>query len=223
MLTSRQKSHLALAAIAGTLLLTGGVAWFFDLHEIGPRLVRSWGAAGMIGYVLLIMLLGGFGVPPVLFIMPAVAVWPLPIALGVSLSGGLGASVVGFFLSRYCLRETVEPRIPEKIARYEHRLETHGFSTVLVLRLLFYLFPPINWMLGISAIPLRIFVAATLLGMIPGTVAYTLTGKGALAFVKELGPLQGAGLIGLAAAGLWLWFRWATEDSPAGPSDDIGD
>jgi uncharacterized membrane protein YdjX (TVP38/TMEM64 family) len=223
MLTSRQKSNLALAAIAGTLLLTGAVAWFLDLHEIGPGLVRSWGVAGMIGYALLIMLLGGLGVPPVLFIVPAVAFWPLPIALAVSLCGGLGASVVGFFLSRYCLRETVEPRIPEKIARYEHRLETHGFSTVLVLRLLFYLFPPINWMLGISAIPLPVFTAATLLGIIPGTVAYTLTGKGALAFVKGLGLLQGAGLIGLTAAGLWLWFRWATGDSPSDPPDDIGD
>jgi uncharacterized membrane protein YdjX (TVP38/TMEM64 family) len=214
MMTPTRKCQLAVAAIVTTLILSGVIMWAFDLDEIGPGLVESWGWVAMIGYALLMMILGGLGVPPVIFIVPSVAFWSVPEALVITLTGGFGASAVGFFLSRYGLRETLEPRIPQKIARYEHRLETHGFSTVLVLRLLFYLFPPINWMLGISGIPAPVFFGATLLGILPGTLVYVLTGKGVLAFLKSLGPVQFAALLVLAAVGLWAWFRWAT-----GPDD----
>jgi uncharacterized membrane protein YdjX (TVP38/TMEM64 family) len=151
------------------------------------------------------------GVPPVVLMVPTVEVWPFWISLIISLCGGLGASVTGFILSRYFFREKVAPRIPAKIARYEHRLETHGFSTVLVLRLLFYLFPPINWMLGISAIPLSVFVSATLLGMLPGTLVYLLTSKGLFAFLGMLSLWQILLLVGVAGCGLVLWWRWATQ------------
>lgn len=209
-MTSTQKTHIALAAIAVTLVVSGGVAWIYDLHEIGPRLIRSWGWAAIVGYTLLIMVLGGLGVPPVIFMVPTAVFWPLPMAIIMSFTGGLGAASTGFFLSRTCLRETVEPKIPEKISQYEHRLETHGFSTVLVMRLLFYLFPPINWMLGISAIPFRIFMAGTLIGMIPGTLVYVLTGRGVFGFIAELGTVTQISLLSLGGIGLLLWFRWAT-------------
>lgn len=163
----------------------------------------------MIGHVLLIILLGGLGVPPVLFMVPSVAIWPFPVALGISLTGGLGSAVAGFFLSRYCLRETVEPRIPEKIAQYEHRLETHGLSTVLILRLLFYLFPPINWMLGISAISPAVFIGATVVGMIPGTFVYLMTGKGVIGLLTALTLWQSSALLLVTCIGLFFWWRWA--------------
>lgn len=211
MIPSGRKTLFACMAVGLTLLATAFITWRYDLHEIRPEQVQAWGVPAMAVYAVLIMVLGGLGVPPVFLIVASVAVWSFPVALLISMAGGLGASVLGFLLSRYCIRETVEPRIPAKIANYEHRLETHGLSTVLILRLLFYLFPPINWMLGISAIPLPVFVAATLVGMIPWTLLYLLTGQGVVAFLGILSLWQllivAAGvLVGLAA-----WWRWAVK------------
>lgn len=209
MMSSARKTRIALLAILVTVSLSGFLAWKLDLHEISTEQVRSWGIPAMMGYTLVLVILGGLGVPPLLFIMPSIAIWPFPVAFVICMTGGLGASLFGFLLSRYCLRETVTPRIPEKISRYEHRLETHGISTVLILRLLFYLFPPINWMLGISAIPISVFLGATLVGMLPGTLVYLLTGTGLLGFLRTLDPVELVVTFISSAVGLVLWFRWA--------------
>lgn len=163
------------------------------------------------GYLLFLILSGGVGLPPVFLILPAAGIWPFPQALLLSLLGGLGASVLGFMLARFGLRERVAAKIPPKILRFEQRLESHAFSTVIVLRLLFYLFPPINWMLGISRIPLRMFVPATLLGMLPATLLYLWAGKGLIAFLFSLSPYQSLLLLSAALTGLLLWGRWVVK------------
>jgi len=211
MISSVHKTIFALAAILITLVVSGVLAWRFDLHEVGPEMIRSWGLLAMVGYALLMMILGGLGVPPVVFIIPATTFWSVPVAYLISLLGGFGASLVGFVLSRTCLRETLAPKIPEKIATYEHRLETHGISTVLILRLLFYLFPPVNWMLGISAISPAVFIGATLVGMLPGTLVYVLTGKGVVGFLSTFAPWQAGMLLLGVGVGLVAWWRWAVK------------
>lgn len=176
-------------AIGGVVLALGigfWLAWYFDLEELDLEDIRRLGWPMIIGYTLVMIVLGGFGVPPVFFLVPAGAVWPFHIALGVGIAGGMGASMVGFWVARYWVRETVTPRIPPRLQRYEHRMESHPLRTVLVMRLVFHLFPPINWMLGISRIPLRTFAAGTLLGMLPGTLLYLLAGKGLVGVLLEL-------------------------------------
>lgn len=208
----RHKTFRAVACIGFTLLVFGIAAWKFDVENLDLEDLRAIGPPLILAYTLAIALLGGFGVPPVLLLMPAAAVWSFPVALGQSLAGGLGASVLGFLMSRYWLRESVVPRIPPKIQAFEQRLELHGFSTVVVLRLLFYLFPPINWMLGISRIPLRTFIPATFLGMLPGTLIYLLAGKGVIGFLLSLSTLQSLLLIGTSLILLGLWLRWVSGD-----------
>ncbi len=181
-------------AIGGVVLALGVGFWLarvFDLEELDLDDIRRLGWPMIIGYTLVLIVLGGFGVPPVFFLVPAGAVWHFSIALGVGMLGGMGASMVGFWVARYWVRETVTPRIPPRLLRYEHRMETHPLRTILIMRLLFYLFPPINWMLGISRIPLRTFVIGTFLGMLPGTLLYLLAGKGLVGVLLELPKMLG--------------------------------
>lgn len=187
----RENVKIRLCLLAAALLV---VFWLIIESTLGfgvfhPARIAALGWPAAVGYALLIAILGGFGVPPALLIVPAAAVWSFPVAFSQSMAGGMGAALIGFLLSRFLIRETVDPRIPPKIRRYEHRLETHGFSTVLMMRILFYLFPPINWMLGISHIPLSTFLVATSIGMIPGTLVYLLTGRGVISLLASLSPL----------------------------------
>jgi len=203
-------------ALIGALLLLLVILWMHNGMKmpdgLAPATIREFGALGVILYILLMAVLGGVGLPPVVFMVPAAAVWSPAWLLPMNLAGGFLACQSGFWLSRHFLHDTLSARIPEKVLQYEHRLETHGFSTVLVLRLLFFLFPPINWMLGISDISERHFRWGTLIGMLPWTLVYTFTGHGLMALLKGGKPWQlillGAGV----AIALILWARWAMND-----------
>ncbi len=198
----------------GFLILVAGIllgSWFLLQHlhpgNVEIAALRSQGWPLVLAYVAGMMLAGGFGIPPVLFILPAAAVWSLPLAMFVCLSGGLGAATLGFYLARYGFRQKVSPKIPPRLLKFERRLESHAFSTVLVMRLLFYLFPPINWMLGLSCIRPLTFVCATFIGMLPATFLYLRAGQGIWAFAKSFSPQQRLCLVLLAGLGIASWLR----------------
>lgn len=167
-----------LIMVAGGLLWCGIGAgewptrWLDQAQLPQPGWLLWW------GLLAVTIAAGGCGIPPVVFILPAASLWTFPGALLFSLLGGMGGSLLGFFLARYFLRETLTARIPLKIRKFEQRLEAHALLTVLGLRLLFYLFPPVNWMLGLSRISLGRFSLGTFFGMLPGTLLLLSTGRG---------------------------------------------
>jgi uncharacterized membrane protein YdjX (TVP38/TMEM64 family) len=64
-----------------------------------------------------------------------------------------------------------------KSRRWIHRLRTHGFETVLVLHVLFLPFDLISALAGCLHVRYVVFVLATLLGWIPGSIVFTLIGR----------------------------------------------
>lgn len=195
-------------AVCAALGAGGWLAVRVDPAELDPERIRGWGWPAAAGYAVAMAVLGGFGLPPVVLLVPAGMVWPFWVAFLQAYAGGMGAAVIGFLGSRYALRSVVTPRIPPRLLAFERRLETHALGTVVGMRLLFYLFPPVNWMLGISRIPLGVFVVGTAAGMLPGTVMYLLAGKGLLGLLLER-PLAGglAVLAGVAGLAAWGWGR----------------
>jgi uncharacterized membrane protein YdjX (TVP38/TMEM64 family) len=88
---------------------------------------------------------------------------------------GWVAVVVGatalFLAVRYLAREGVQRSMAGRFPRLgalDGRLERHGFRTVLLLRLVLFLAPPLNWALGVSRVRTRDYVGATALGVVPG-------------------------------------------------------
>ena len=96
---------------------------------------------------------------------------------------GWTASIVGttlsFCIARYVLRSSVERSLRhgrfKRLQDLDQRLYRNGFRTVLVLRLLLFMAPPLNWALGISAVRLGHYVAATALGVVPGITLTVLS------------------------------------------------
>jgi uncharacterized membrane protein YdjX (TVP38/TMEM64 family) len=88
------------------------------------------------------------------------------------------ASVVGatstFVIVRYFARDYVQRGMSARFARLralDERLERNGFVTVLVLRLVLFMAPPLNWALGASRVRLVHYVGGTALGVVPGIAA----------------------------------------------------
>ena len=192
------KALLIIAALAvlGGAWHSGAADFLHDPKRI-VNFIHGEGLRGMALFCAIFVIGGSLGVPPVLFVIAAGLLWPFAAALAISMTSGLLAAMLGFFLSRYIAHDFFHRHIPKRIQRYSEGLRRHGFRTVVVLRLLFYLFPPVSWMIGLSRIRARDYIAGTLIGALPLTVLYTLLGRKWIPWLLSQDPLHIA-LVALA-------------------------
>lgn len=97
-------------------------------------------------------------------------------------------AALGYFLARGVMRGPAL-RVLGRFAPLIHALrERHGFMTVLRIQLLpLIAFGPFNYAAGIAGIPFWRFMAATGIGIIPGTVAIVYVGDRVMAGIRGEG------------------------------------
>ncbi|MDZ7758734.1 MAG: sulfotransferase [Desulfovermiculus sp.] len=168
-------------------------------------LVDGRGWQGFLLFAALFVLGGALGIPPAIFVVAAGLLWSFPVALHISFLGGMAAASLGFLLSRYVARDFFAAHIPRRISRFGNSPQSSGIKTVVLLRLLFYLFPPVNWMLGLSRIRFRTYLMGSMLGALPGTIVYVLIGDGGIPWLLSQSPLAIAGVV---VGGVFLFLAW---------------
>ncbi len=116
----------------------------------------------------------------------------------------IGATLA-FLATRYLFHDTVQQRFGQRLAKLNQELESQGFNYLLFLRLV-PLFPffLINLAAGLTRLPLRTFIAATLVGIIPGGFVYVNAGASlaSITSLREIASARVAGsfaLLGLIA------------------------
>ncbi len=167
--------------------------------------VRELGSAGAILY-------GG------VYVLATVALFPgsiLTLAAGflygpywamliVLISSVTGASLA-FLLARSWLRPWVSQRFSHipSFERLERRIAAEGWKVVLLLRLSPLMpFFVMNYLLGLSTLSFRAYVAATAIGMVPGILLYTYLGS----LVSTLGDLgKTSGMPTTSAQQFFFW------------------
>jgi uncharacterized membrane protein YdjX (TVP38/TMEM64 family) len=85
--------------------------------------------------------------------------------------GSLLGTTATFLLVRYIARDAFQRSLISRFAglrALDERLERHGFVTVLILRLVLFLAPPLNWTIGVTRVRLHHYVGGTALGIVPG-------------------------------------------------------
>ncbi|MBW2289564.1 MAG: TVP38/TMEM64 family protein [Deltaproteobacteria bacterium] len=177
---------LVVAAIA--IVTSGRVDEFANAEQMAALLDR----AGPLGPILFIALI--VALFPVFLIGPPIwaslALWPAPLAILYSSIGCFTASVIFYALARSFGQEWAQPRIPDKIRKYEDRLVEHPFRTIVVMRLLIWANPAVDLLIGVSRVRPRDYLLATAVGLLPSTAAQILivgTGLGmALELPKEI-------------------------------------
>jgi uncharacterized membrane protein YdjX (TVP38/TMEM64 family) len=191
-----------LALVVGAIFFTGAVDFVRD-RERFVSAIRDAGVWGPLAYVALMTALVAVGVPGVLFVIPAATIWPDPTAITLFLCGGLAASMVRFTFVRSIGRAWVEERLPERFRRWDLRLSRGGVGTVVVMRLLFNMAAPADWLIALSRIGTRDFVIGTIIGRIPIAVALVIVGG---ALLDRLTQVSGAALVvALITVGVGVW------------------
>lgn len=166
------------------------LAGFFDLEKISA-LVAELGIFAPLAFI-------GICIAGVLLHMPEFVL----IAIGGVLfgavkgffygwAGALAGSTVTFLCVRYFMRDAVQSSFAgtfKRLDALDGRLADHGFQTVLMLRLILFMAPPLNWLIALTRVKFAHYVAASALGIIPG-VAVTCYCAGTVAKARSFSDL----------------------------------
>ncbi|HYQ15571.1 MAG TPA: VTT domain-containing protein, partial [Polyangiaceae bacterium] len=151
------------------------------LVELGP-----WGYAA---FIAAYTILQPFGVPGTVFVMAAPLIWPWPEAFALSMVGTMSASVVGFMFARLVARDWISKWIPERFRKYEAALESRGFTTVAVLRFLFWMPPLLHAFFGVSRVGFWAHFWGSLLGYLVPLFVVSYFGPQIFELLQQL-PLE---------------------------------
>ena len=134
--------------------------------------------------------------------------------------GATSGATIAFLASRYLLRDWVERKFGAKLGPIQEGFARNAFSYLMILRLI-PLFPffLVNLVSGLTRVNVGTYVAATALGIVPGSFVYAYAGRqlGTLNSLKDIASpnvLLAFTLLGLLAlvpiSGIYLTLpAWA--------------
>lgn len=164
---SQMKTRIALVALVIVVMVTAHQLGILEQFAEPARVKQTLVALGPWGYVAFVgayAMLQPFGMPGTVFVMAAPLIWPWPTAFALSMTGTMAASVVGFSFSRFVARDWIAQRIPERFRRYEEALERRAFATVVLLRFVFWMPPPLHAFFGVSRVSFSTHFWGSLVG-----------------------------------------------------------
>ena len=201
-----RKSRLSLKRLVPAAILLAGLAAFFALgldrylsldtlkeHRVT---MQSWvgenGFLAALVYMAVYATAVAFSVPgaTVLTVTGGFLYGPFLGTLYTVVGATAGSAAV-FLAARYAFGDWLRTRAGPSIKRMEAEFRENGVSYMLVLRLVplfpFFLVNLVPAFLGIS---FRLYLACTLVGIIPGSFVYALVGDGAGAVLDQGGDLD---------------------------------
>lgn len=100
----------------------------------------------------------------------------LPAVLYVNLGATAGA-VLAFLSARYLLGDRLQERYRDRLAKFNDEMARNGTRYLLTLRLIpVFPFFVVNFLAGLTRVPLSTFSWTTSLGIIPGTAVFAYAG-----------------------------------------------
>lgn len=199
--------------IIGLSIILG--IWYFvkcqcvSLKAVSPAAIRDYiqgfGKLAPIIYVVAYILNTISVIPPIGFLSIAGGmvfgkVWGFVYIM----TGCMIGTTCTFYISRLFGGSLVQKILKGKLKNLDEALEKHGFTTVLILRVVYFPYEILNYAGGLTRMKFKDFFLGTFLGLIPGVAISTVFG-GALGNIKtpkDLLTLEFAAAVALFAAAL---------------------
>ena len=228
--TSEAKNGLSAGKIAVVLAIAVAVAAFFyfdlgrflslqalkDNRDDLLSFTETHSAVAAALFVLVYVAVTGLSLPGAVILTLAGgflfgAVWG---TLFVNLGATTGATLA-FLASRYVLHDWVERKFGKWLGPVQQGFAQNAFSYLMTLRLI-PLFPffVVNLVSGLTRMNIGMYVAATALGIIPGSFVYAYAGRqlGTINSLKDIaspGVIGAFVLLGLLALVPSLYKKWS--------------
>ena len=207
--SQRNAKIAAVLAVVALLVVAerlGVLHEFAEPARVSKTLVEL-GAWGYVAFIVAYAVLQPFGIPGTVFVMAAALIWPWPVAFALSMTGTMAASVVGFSFARFVARDWVSARVPERFRKYDDALARRAFTTVFVLRLVFWMPPLLHAFFGISQVRFWTHVWGSLAGYVLPLFVMSYFGQRLFDMLKSA-PTEawlglGVGIV-VVASSVWL-------------------
>lgn len=190
-----------LIAAAFWVLLVGSYSWYYQANNLTTetallQLVDLFSSAwGPLLYIVLYALRPLIFFPATLLTLTSGAIFGAGSLLNLALAvlytaiGANASAMVAYLVGHFFgqgLLQTQEGGEGKAglIQRYAERMRNNSFETVLIMRFIFLPYDLVNYLAGILRIDWKAFLLATILGSIPGTIAFV--SFGASIDIKEL-------------------------------------
>lgn len=182
-----------LAGLVGVLLLPFVIRYvpllFDQMHLV--EFVQSHGLWGAIIFILLHIVATVLGVPGVILTIVGGVLFGLLWGSFLSLAGATLGAMGAFWMARYLLLDWAQRRVRDRklLCTFNQAVLQHPFSFVLIVR-----FAPIspfnlvNFLFGMTTIHWFPYSLGTLIGIIPGVIAYTWIGVAGNDVMHGKGP-----------------------------------
>jgi len=209
-------AHVGKFIILGGIAVGIGLFLYFDLgrflsleslkanrdHLLAFTEDNYTAAVGLV--ILLYIAVTGLSLPgaTILTLAGGFVFGAVPATLYVNIGATTGATLA-FLAARYVLRDWVEQRFGKWLEPLQQGFAKNAFSYLLTLRLI-PLFPffVVNLVSGLTRVSVGTYVAATALGIIPGSFVYAYAGRqlGTINSLKEIASPQVLGAFVLLGA-----------------------
>lgn len=177
-----------LLALGVALLAAAVIYWGHDRLALGTvksgmegfrGFARDHYALSVAAYLMAYLLVGLAFLPgaTVLALLGGYLYGFLPATVYVLVGLNLG-SVCGFYLARQAVGARIQRRYEKPLRWFNEEIRRYGHYFLFVFRLLPLLpFSLVNYFSGLTRIPFRTYIAATVLGELPGTLLCTYAGR----------------------------------------------
>jgi uncharacterized membrane protein YdjX (TVP38/TMEM64 family) len=197
-MSKQKKRVLLLVSFIAVLIIVrfsplGGLFTFENLQQHRESLllvVKEHYWLAVLSFICLYILAASLSIPgaAVLTLAGGLFFGTLASTLYVNLGATTGATFA-FLAARYLLGNRLQEKYQTQLGKFNTEIERSGTSYLLTLRLIpVFPFFLINFLAGLTAIPLRTFIWTTSIGIIPGTALYAFAGQqiGSLNSLSEI-------------------------------------
>ena len=158
---------VALVLVIGLVLVgrATGLDRLLDREQV-RTLVESAGALGLLAYVAIFTIGQLLGVPGLVFVAAGILSYGKLYGAGASLLGAVVAVTVSFLIVRAVGGRPLGDVQKPFMRRVMARLDARPVRAIALLRMVFWLAPPVNYALALSRVRLRNFVLGSAVGML---------------------------------------------------------
>ncbi|MCC5807409.1 MAG: TVP38/TMEM64 family protein [Opitutales bacterium] len=149
--------------------------WMADFNQF----VAGLGPAGIVVFIAVFAVAMVLFVPGTFFALGAGFAFGPGWGMAAAVSGATLGATAAFLIARYAARDWVRgwSRERRKLKALDRAVARRGWRVVALLRLSpVFPFPVLNYVLGLTSVRLVSYVAATAVGILPGTFLYVAVG-----------------------------------------------
>ncbi len=221
----------AFAAFVFVLSSTVDLSWMANVQE-AQKYFEQLGPWAPLPFLAIFVVGALIHLPEILTVALGGIVFGAELGL---LYGWIGALLSGstcFLIGRYVFRDALRLALIERfgaLQRLDAQFEKHGVRTVMLLRLVLFLAPPMNWAVSATRVRFVDYVIGSAVGVIPGllmTVAFSQSLAHITSVEQLLTPavlIPGSLVLAFLVASLWIARRYFSEPEEKNPAAESAD